>query len=113
MSQSIEPSNIMRKAFPGIPRREADELVALGKMQTHDAGVILCREDVIEDTFYIILDGDVEVTKVVAFEDAMQSHLKSNNQDLLDMINETGDYNDDIKAKMIAALDNFKQTGTY
>jgi F-type H+-transporting ATPase subunit alpha len=56
---------------------------------------------------------DVEVTKVVAFEDALQAHLKSNNQDLLDMINETGDYNDDIKAKMIAALDNFKQTGTY
>jgi F-type H+-transporting ATPase subunit alpha len=56
---------------------------------------------------------DVEVSKVVAFEDAMQAHLKSNNQDLLDMINETGDYNDDIHAKMIAALDNFKQTGTY
>ena len=56
---------------------------------------------------------DVEVTKVVSFEDAMQAHLKSNNQDLLDMINETGDYNDDIKAKMMAALDNFKQTGTY
>ena len=56
---------------------------------------------------------DVEVNKVVAFEDAMQAHLKSNNQDLLDSINETGDYNDDIKAKMIAALDNFKQTGTY
>ena len=56
---------------------------------------------------------DVEVNRVVAFEDAMQAHLKSNNQDLLDMINETGDYNDDINAKMIAALDNFKQTGTY
>jgi F-type H+-transporting ATPase subunit alpha len=56
---------------------------------------------------------DVEVNKVVAFEDAMQAHLKSNNQDLLDMINETGDFNDDIAAKMKAALDNFKQTGTY
>jgi F-type H+-transporting ATPase subunit alpha len=56
---------------------------------------------------------DVEVNKVVAFEDAMQAHLKSNNQDLLNMINETGDYNDDIKAKMMAALDGFKQTGTY
>jgi F-type H+-transporting ATPase subunit alpha len=56
---------------------------------------------------------DVEVSKVVAFEDAMQAHLKSNNQDLLDLINESGDFNDEIEAKMKAALDNFKQTGTY
>jgi len=56
---------------------------------------------------------DVDVNKVVAFEDAMQAHMKSNNHDLLKMIDETGDYNDDIKAKMIAALDNFKKTGTY
>jgi len=56
---------------------------------------------------------DVDVNKVVAFEDAMQSFLKSNHKDLLDSINATGDFNDDIAAKMKAALDNFKKTGTY
>jgi len=56
---------------------------------------------------------DVEVNKIVAFEDAMQSFLKSNHQDLLDSINENGDFNDEIEANMKAALDKFKQTGTY
>jgi F-type H+-transporting ATPase subunit alpha len=56
---------------------------------------------------------NVDVKKVVDFEAAMQSYLKSNQKDLLDSINETGDYNDDIAGKMKAALDDFKQTGTY
>ncbi len=56
---------------------------------------------------------DVEVNKVVAFEDAMQAYLKSNHQDMLDSINESGDLNDEIEANMKAALDKFKQTGTY
>ena len=56
---------------------------------------------------------DVEVVKIVAFEDALQAHLKSNHQDLLDLINTDGDYNDDIDAKMKSALDGFKKTGAY
>ncbi len=56
---------------------------------------------------------DVPVNKVVAFEDAMQAYLKSNNKDLLDAINESGDFNDDIASKMKAALDGFKKTGTF
>ena len=56
---------------------------------------------------------DVEVNKIVAFEDAMLAHLKSNNQDLLDSINADGDFNDDIEAKMKAAIESFKKTGTY
>ena len=39
---------------------------------------------------------DVEVNKVVDFEDAMQAYLKSNEADLLAKINEIGDYNDEI-----------------
>ena len=56
---------------------------------------------------------DVDVARIVAFEDAMQAHLKSNHQDLLDSINASGDFNDDIEASMKAALDGFKKTGTY
>ena len=56
---------------------------------------------------------DVEVNKVVAFEAAMQSHIKANNSDLLDKINESGDFNDDIAAEMKAALDNFKANGSW
>lgn len=57
--------------------------------------------------------NDVDVKKVVAFEDAMLAHLKSNNADLIAQINESGDYNDDIAAAMKSALDNFKANGVY
>lgn len=43
---------------------------------------------------------DVEVNKVVDFEAAMQSFIKSNNKDLLDKINASGDFNDEIAAEM-------------
>ncbi len=56
---------------------------------------------------------DVPVTKIVDFEAAMQSGIASNNADLLDKINESGDYNDEIEAAIKAALDNFKATGTW
>ncbi len=56
---------------------------------------------------------DVEVKKVVAFEAAMTSYLRSNNKELLDNINASGDYNDDIDAKMKAAITKFKQTSTW
>jgi len=57
--------------------------------------------------------NDVDVKKVVAFENAMLAHLKSNNADLIAQINESGDYNDDIAAAMKSALDNFKANGVY
>lgn len=56
---------------------------------------------------------DVEVTKVVAFEDAMLGHLRSNNQAMLDKINESGEYNDDIAAEIKAAIEDFKANGVY
>ena len=56
---------------------------------------------------------DVDVKKVVDFEAAMQSGIASNNADLLDKINESGDFDDDIAAAMKSALDNFKSNGVY
>jgi F-type H+-transporting ATPase subunit alpha len=57
--------------------------------------------------------NDVEVKKVVDFEEAMLAHLKSNNAELVDKINEAGDFDDDIAAAMKSALDNFKANGVY
>ncbi len=56
---------------------------------------------------------DVEVSKVVDFEDALQAYLKSNEAELLEEINRTGDFNDEIEAKMIAAIEKFKATSTW
>ncbi len=56
---------------------------------------------------------DVDTTKVVDFEAAMQSYLKSNAKDLIDSINATGDYSDEIEGKMKAAIQKFKSTSTW
>jgi F-type H+-transporting ATPase subunit alpha len=56
---------------------------------------------------------DVDVEKVVDYEEALHGYLETNNQDLLDKINETGDFSDEIKSAMTAALDAFKKTGVY
>ena len=56
---------------------------------------------------------DVAVNKVVDFEAALHSFMRSNYADLLKQINETGDYNDEIAAKMKEALDKFKSSSTW
>ncbi|WP_455211918.1 F0F1 ATP synthase subunit alpha [Kaarinaea lacus] len=56
---------------------------------------------------------DVAVNKVVDFEAAMHSYIRSNYADLLKQINESGDYNDEIAAKMKEALDKFKSSSTW
>jgi F-type H+-transporting ATPase subunit alpha len=56
---------------------------------------------------------DVDVNKVVDFEAAMLAHIKSANADLVDKINESGEYNDEIESAMRAALDDFKAKGVY
>ena len=56
---------------------------------------------------------DVDVNKIVAFEDAMHAHIKSKNSDLLDSINASGDYDDEIAGKIAAAIEDFKANGVY
>ncbi len=56
---------------------------------------------------------DVDVNKIVDFEEAMLAHVRSNNADLLDKINESGDYNDDIAGEIQAAIEAFKASGVY
>jgi signal transduction histidine kinase len=57
------PKDVLRKAFPGIPPREAEEMIAIAELQSFDAQVVLCWEDAVEEIFYIILEGEVQVTK--------------------------------------------------
>jgi F-type H+-transporting ATPase subunit alpha len=56
---------------------------------------------------------DVEVNKVVPFEAALHDHIRSNFKDLVDQINESGDYNDDIEASIKKAVEDFKSNGVW
>ena len=56
---------------------------------------------------------DVDTNKIVAFEAGLHAHMRSNHADLLDQINESGDYNDDIQAAFKSAIESFKANGTW
>ena len=56
---------------------------------------------------------DVEVTKVVDFEKAMHDFMRSQHKELLDNINSTGDFNDDIEAGLTKAVEDFKAKGSW
>jgi signal transduction histidine kinase len=57
------PSKIIPRAFPGIKAQEIEQVIARSRVQNYKAGTILCRENAIEYTFYMLLEGDVEVSK--------------------------------------------------
>lgn len=59
------PSRILPRAFPGITPDEVEELIAHSELRKYPADVILCQENAFEDTFYVILEGEVEVTKTI------------------------------------------------
>ena len=56
---------------------------------------------------------EVEVNKIGDFEQALLSYMKAEHGDLLDQINQTGDWNDDLDASYKAALDKFISTQTW
>lgn len=65
MGTTHEARDILRKAFPGIPLREAEEMVSIAEVQSYGTGVVLCQENRVENVFYIILEGQVQVTKTI------------------------------------------------
>ena len=56
---------------------------------------------------------DVPKNKVVAFEAALHDYLRSNQKDLLDKINESGDYSDEIEAGIKSAVEAFKANNVW
>ncbi len=72
MAPNLKPLEIMLQAFPGIPRDEANELISVGEIRKFPANTILCHENAIASTFYIILEGSVKVTKMM---DANQERM--------------------------------------
>ena len=59
------------------------------------------------------LIDDVPANKVVDFEAALHAHARANFKPLLDKVNTTGDYNDEIAGELKALVENFKTTGAY
>ncbi len=56
---------------------------------------------------------NIDVTRVVEFEEAMHDHVRSNHSGLLDKINDTGAYNDEILDGLKAAVTDFVDNGAF
>jgi signal transduction histidine kinase len=74
MDNHPDTSSIIQIAFPGILPEEAVRLTASGRVCSYPDDTILCHEDALETTFYIILEGEVLVTKHI--NDAEARELK-------------------------------------
>ncbi len=61
----ISPKDVIPRAFPGISQLEIDELVTRSQVKNYPPRTVLCHEGKLEDKFYILLDGKVDVTKTI------------------------------------------------
>ena len=67
-------------------------------------------------SLYAVNEGyldDLEVDRVGDYETALHDFARSNSQNLLDQINETGDFNDEIDAGLKAICDSFAEKGAF
>ena len=59
------PAKIIPRAFPGIKPEEVQEIIVNSRITTYPPETVICRENEIEYVFYMVLEGDFEVTKVI------------------------------------------------
>lgn len=59
----MEAIELLQRAFPEMSYAAVAELASLARERTYPSGTILCKEGAYEDTFYLILEGRVEILK--------------------------------------------------
>lgn len=67
-------------------------------------------------SLFIVEEGyldDVEIKKVVSFEDELRRYMHDKYADLLNQINENPVYNDEVSKKLHAAVEDFKKTQSW
>jgi len=65
MTTRRAPSKIIPRAFPGIKPNEIEDLIANSQVHSYAPGSVLCQENAVEDRFYMILEGEAKVTKII------------------------------------------------
>lgn len=59
----------IQNAFPGIYAHEVEKMMSVGEVREYPQNASLCVEGAVEETFYILLDGEVSVSKVINSEE--------------------------------------------
>jgi CRP-like cAMP-binding protein len=63
MTHNEDKTQILRQMFPGMEETDLGKLANVTKLCTYPANVTLCQEGRVENTFYAIVSGQVEVIK--------------------------------------------------
>src|SRR5690606_26014363 len=56
---------------------------------------------------------DVAVNKIMAFEEGLHAHFAKTQGELVEKVNGSGNWNDEIEAQFKKGIEEFKQTGTW
>jgi signal transduction histidine kinase len=67
---AINKLALLNKTFPGLPEDEVREIADLTRAKTYPPDHFLCREGALEDTSYVIADGEAIVTQKVKDSDS-------------------------------------------
>lgn len=59
------PAKIIPRAFPGIKPDEVQEIIVNSHIKTYPPETVICKENELEFVFYMILEGEFEVTKMI------------------------------------------------
>ncbi|NLF65524.1 MAG: SpoIIE family protein phosphatase [Chloroflexi bacterium] len=73
MDPHPQTTAILQQVFPGVEPDTAQMLQTMARRAEYEAGVLLCRQGAVEDTFYIILDGAVDVSQEI--DNGRERHL--------------------------------------
>ncbi len=65
MTNTRTPARIIPRAFPGIKPDEVQEIIMNSRIQAYPPETVICKENEIEYIFYMILEGDFEVSKII------------------------------------------------
>ncbi|HDD24594.1 MAG TPA: cyclic nucleotide-binding domain-containing protein [Chloroflexi bacterium] len=56
---------VLRQSFPDMAEEDLETLASVATLRPYPADTILCQEGAVEDTFYLIVRGQAEVTKAL------------------------------------------------
>jgi len=63
MSAEESKKALLKHTFPDLTDEMLEHVASAARVTTYPTDVILCHEDKIEDVFYIIIEGEVGITK--------------------------------------------------
>jgi signal transduction histidine kinase len=63
MTVEVDVIGQLRRAFPDLDEQSLQDIAGLVRTRTYPPSTLICKEGAYEDVFYLIVDGEVAITK--------------------------------------------------